>query len=81
MENGRQNNEQVPYSHLYPRRSFYHLLANGVPEDQYFETYYSLFDGDAQLSVNFYPRNPSLIKGTMNILRLPNWKSLPVVIL
>jgi inner membrane protein len=35
----------------------------GIDNEQYFETYYSLFDGDAPLSVNFYPRNLSLMKG------------------
>jgi inner membrane protein len=35
----------------------------GIHNDQYFETYYSLFDGDGPLSVNFYPRNLSLMTG------------------
>jgi inner membrane protein len=35
----------------------------GIDNEQYFETYYSLFDGDVPLSVNFYPRNLSLMKG------------------
>lgn len=35
----------------------------GIHQDQYFETYYSLFDGDAPLSVDFYPRNLALMNG------------------
>ena len=33
----------------------------GVDNQQYFETYYSLFDGDTPLSVDFYPRNLDLL--------------------
>ena len=35
----------------------------GIHQDQYFETYYSLFDGDIPLSIDFYPRNLDLMKG------------------
>ena len=35
----------------------------GIHQDQYFETYYSLFDGDAPLSVDVYPRNLALMNG------------------
>ena len=35
----------------------------GIHQDQYFESYYSLFDGEAPLSVDFYPRNLDLMNG------------------
>ena len=35
----------------------------GIDNEQYFETYYSLFDGNEPLTVNYYPRNLNLIKG------------------
>ena len=35
----------------------------GIHQDQYFETYYSLFDGDIPLSIDFYPRNLDLMNG------------------
>ncbi len=35
----------------------------GIDEDRYFETYFSLFDRDTPLSVNFYPRNLALMAG------------------
>lgn len=35
----------------------------GIHQDQYFETYYSLFDGEVPLSVDFYPRNLALMNG------------------
>ena len=60
------NEQGVPYSQFISSPAPFTTLlwrTVGVHNDQYFETYYSLFDGDAQLSVNFYPRNLSLIKG------------------
>ena len=59
-------NRVCPTLNSYPRPLLLPLCFGerwGVHNDQYFETYYSLFDGDAALSVNFYPRNLSLIKG------------------
>jgi inner membrane protein len=35
----------------------------GIEKDRYFETYFSLFDGNTQLLVDFYPRNLALMKG------------------
>jgi inner membrane protein len=35
----------------------------GIQQDQYFEAYTSLFDGDAALSVRHYPRHSALKKG------------------
>ena len=35
----------------------------GINNDQYFETYYSLFDGEAPLSVDLQPRNLTLLNG------------------
>ena len=60
------NEQGVPYSQFIPSPAPFTTLlwrTVGIHNDQYFETYYSLFDGDAPLSVNFYPRNLSLMKG------------------
>jgi inner membrane protein len=35
----------------------------GMDGDRYFETYYSIFDGDTPLVVNHYPRNLDLLTG------------------
>ncbi|MGD8241888.1 MAG: metal-dependent hydrolase [Desulfobacterales bacterium] len=35
----------------------------GIEKDRYFETYFSLFDGNAPLFVDFYPRNSALMAG------------------
>lgn len=35
----------------------------GIDNDQYFETYYSIFDRDTPLFVDFYPRNLNLLNG------------------
>jgi inner membrane protein len=35
----------------------------GIDKDQYFETYFSLFDRDTPLFVDFYPRNLALMGG------------------
>ena len=60
------NEQGVPYSQFISSPAPFTTLlwrTVGIHNDQYFETYYSLFDGDAPLSVNFYPRNLSLMKG------------------
>ena len=60
------NEQAVPYSQFISSPAPFTTLlwrTVGIHNDQYFETYYSLFDGDAPLSVNFYPRNLSLMKG------------------
>ena len=60
------NEQGVPYSQFISSPAPFTTLlwrTVGIHNDQYFETYYSLFDGDAPLSVNFYPRNLSLITG------------------
>ena len=60
------NEQGVPYSQFISSPAPFTTLlwrTVGIHHDQYFETYYSLFDGDAPLSVNFYPRNLSLMKG------------------
>ena len=60
------NEQGVPYSQFISSPAPFTTLlwrTVGIHNDQYFEAYYSLFDGDAPLSVNFYPRNLSLIKG------------------
>jgi inner membrane protein len=35
----------------------------GMDQDAYFETYISIFDGDAPLDVSHYPRNLELLRG------------------
>ena len=35
----------------------------GIDKDRYFETYFSLFDREAPLFVDFYPRNLALMAG------------------
>jgi inner membrane protein len=35
----------------------------GIEKDQYFETYYSLFDQETPLFIDFYPRNLALMTG------------------
>ena len=35
----------------------------GTDQDRYFLTYYSLFDGETPLFVEFYPRNLELVDG------------------
>ena len=60
------NEQGVPYSQFISSPAPFTTLlwrTVGIHNDQYFETYYSLFDGDAPLSVNFYPRNLSLMTG------------------
>jgi inner membrane protein len=60
------NEQGVPYSQFISSPAPFTTLlwrTVGIHNDQYFETYYSLFDEDPSLSVNFYPRNLSLMKG------------------
>ena len=60
------NEQGVPYSQFISSPAPFTTLlwrTVGIHNDQYFETYYSLFDGDALLSVNFFSRNLSLMKG------------------
>ena len=60
------NEQGVPYSQFIASPAPFTTLlwrTVGIHNDQYFETYYSLFDGDAPLSVNFFSRNLSLMKG------------------
>ena len=60
------NEQGVPYSQFISSPAPFTTLlwrTVGIHNDQYFETYYSLFDGDAPLSVNFFSRNLSLMKG------------------
>ncbi len=35
----------------------------GIDKDRYFETYFSLFDGETPLFIDFYPRNLALMAG------------------
>lgn len=58
--------QKVSYSHLISSPApFTTLLWRivGVENDRYFETYFSLFDGETPLNVNFYPRNMKLMEG------------------
>ena len=60
------NEQGLPYSQFIASPAPFTTLlwrTVGIHNDQYFETYYSLFDGDAPLSVNFYPRNLLQMKG------------------
>jgi inner membrane protein len=60
------NEQGVPYSQFISSPAPFTTLlwrTVGIHNDQYFETYYSLFDGNTPLSVNFYPRNLSLMSG------------------
>ena len=38
----------------------------GIDQDRYFETYFSIFDGEAPLRVDHYPRNLELVEGLAN---------------
>ena len=58
--------QEVSYSQLvFSPAPFTTLLWRvvGIEKDRYFETYFSLFDQNTPLSVDFYPRNLSLMKG------------------
>ena len=58
--------QDVPYSQLIstpaPFNTFLWRFV-GIDQDRYFETYFSIFDGDAPLSIDHYPRNLELIRG------------------
>ena len=58
--------QNVPYSQLIsspaPFTTFLWRIV-GLHHNRYFEAYFSIFDGDAPLFVNHYPRNLELIRG------------------
>jgi len=58
--------QEVDFSRLVstpaPFTTFLHRFV-GMDGDTYFETYFSIFDGDAPLCVNTYPRNLALLRG------------------
>jgi inner membrane protein len=56
--------QKVTYSQLISSPAPFTTLlwrVVGIDEDRYFETYFSLFDRDAPLSVDYYPRNLALM--------------------
>jgi len=58
--------QNVPYSQLISSPAPFNTLLwrfVGIDQDRYFETYFSIFDGDAPLSISHYPRNLKLIRG------------------
>ena len=58
--------QDVEYSRLIATPApFNNLLWRvvGIDREIYFETYFSIFDGDAPLVVARYPRNPELLRG------------------
>ena len=60
------NEQGVPYSQFIsspaPFTTFLWRTV-GIEQDYYFEAYYSLFDGNAPLTLHSYPRNLHLING------------------
>ena len=58
--------QDVPYGQLIstpaPFSTFLWRFV-GIDQDRYFETYFSIFDGDAPLSIGHFPRNLELIRG------------------
>jgi inner membrane protein len=58
--------QNIPFSRLVstpaPFTTFLHRFV-GMDQDSYFETYVSIFDGDAPLDVSHYPRNLELLRG------------------
>lgn len=58
--------QNVPYSQLIsspaPFTTFLWRFV-GIHHNRYFEAYFSIFDGDAPLFINHYPRNLELIRG------------------
>jgi inner membrane protein len=57
--------QEVSYSQLITSPAPFTTLlwrVVGIENDQYFETYFSLFDKDTPLFVNFYPRNLALME-------------------
>ena len=66
---GKLKQQSISYSQLITSASPFNTLlwrVVGVDKDQYFETYYSLFDGDEPLFVDHYPRNLSLKEPLQN---------------
>jgi inner membrane protein len=58
--------QQVSYSQIISSPAPFNTLLwriVGIQKDRYFETYFSLFDGNRPLFVNFYPRNLALMTG------------------
>jgi len=58
--------QQVSYSQFIASPAPFTTLlwrVVGIEEDRYFETYFSLFDRDTPLFVDFYPRNVALMAG------------------
>jgi inner membrane protein len=61
--------QKVSYSQLISSPAPFTTLlwrVLGIDKDRYFETYFSLFDGNAPLFVDFYPRNLVLMTGIEN---------------
>jgi inner membrane protein len=58
--------QEVPHSQFISSPAPFTTLlwrVVGIDKDRYFETYFSLFDGDTPLFVDFYPRNLALMAG------------------
>ena len=58
--------QEVSYSPLISTPATFTTLlwrVVGIEKDRYFETYFSLFDQNTPLSVDFYPRNLALMTG------------------
>ena len=58
--------QEVSYSQLISSPAPFTTLlwrVVGIEKDRYFETYFSLFDQNTPLSVDFYPRNLALMTG------------------
>jgi inner membrane protein len=58
--------QQVSYSQFISSPAPFNTLlwrVVGIEKDRYFETYFSLFDGNTPLFVDFYPRNLGLMTG------------------
>lgn len=61
--------QNVPYSQLLSSPAPFNTLLwrfVGIDRDRYFEIYYSIFDGDAPLSISHFPRNIERIRGLEN---------------
>lgn len=58
--------QQINYSRFISSPAPFNTLlwrTVGIDKDRYFETYFSVFDGNTPLSVDFYPRNLALMAG------------------
>ena len=58
--------QQISYSRFISSPAPFNTLLwriVGIDKDRYFETYFSVFDGNTPLSVDFYPRNLALMAG------------------